>query len=265
MTASPLLTRQALAAQQEPARTKPITLFLAASLQPVLQRLLEANPRLKASLVPASSGLLARQIYFGAPCDIYITAHPKWSTWLAEKRVKIIAQRTFLSNRLALISSISTSDKESENKTVTQALRDREFLRDRELSAAKLRALLHSATRIAIGDPSHVPVGGYAQQAFVALGLDEPAFTSRLVPLVNTRATTLHVERAEADLGIVYLSDALQAKHSRLEGLLPANLHDPISYDMLLLDEGARELYDFLSSAEASQIFAEQGFIPLAR
>ena len=251
----PLLAGNVLGEQQPPIKTEKVTLFLAASLQPALQRLLEANPQLQASLVPASSGLLARQIYFGAPSDIYITAHPKWSAWLKEKRVKIIAQRPLLSNRLALIAN------RDEQKGGSLASKNST---KRDLTIANLRQLLRSADKIAIGDPAHVPVGGYAQQAFVALGLETAEFTSRLVPLINTRATMLHVERAEAELGIVYLSDALQTKRANLEGLLPAHLHDAIRYDMLLLDERAREFYDFLASPVASELFALLGFIPLA-
>ena len=255
LIAAPWLTHDALGAQQESASTEQVTLFLAASLQPALQRLLKANPRLKVSLVPASSGLLARQIYFGAPCDIYITAHPKWSAWLKEKEVKIITQRALLSNRLALISSRVVLKKGAATKEAT----------DKDLTIASLRGLLQGAQKIAIGDPSHVPVGTYAQQVFTALDLDKAELTSHLVPLVNTRATMLHLERAEADLGIVYLSDALQAKQASLVGLLPYNLHDEIRYDMLLLEERARELYDFLSSSDASKLFDKLGFIPLAQ
>ena len=226
--------------------------FLAASLQPVLLAI-DKRHALGLRLVPASSGLLARQIAAGAPADLYLTADKKWTAWLEARRVALLAHRTFLSNRLAFVEPLSASPPQHEEGTLT---------------AAATRAQLVSATRIAIGDPSHVPVGLYAQQVFVSLSLDEPSFLAKLVPLVNTRATVLHIERREAPLGIVYRSDALFARRAvrarmRIAGYLPSDLHDPIAYDMLLLREKGRSLYALLSSASARQEFIRFGFTPL--
>ena len=236
--------------------------FLAASLQPVLLDI-EKRHGLSLKLVPASSGLLARQIAAGAPADLYLTADTKWTTWLRRRHVRLLASKTFLSNRLALVEPRAVSTASHEEKI---------------LSAAETRARLVSATRIAIGDPSHVPVGLYAQQVLVSLSLDKPAFLAKLVPLVNTRATVLHVERGEVPLGIVYRSDALWAKRAqsqlraectskcakmRIVGYLPSDLHAPIAYDMLLLSEKGRGLYAFLSDAAAREDFFRFGFAPL--
>ena len=242
---------QVQAAHGETAQTpEAITLFLAASLQPVTSALLEQNPNFEVRLVPASSGLLARQIAHGAPSDIYITADPKWSAWLKDKSVKVIETRPILSNRLALIASASSEVK-------LQAAENTELTPD------GVRTLLQNAMRIAVGDPVHVPVGGYAQQIFDKLGLIDSSFSQRLIPLINTRATMLHVERGEADIGIVYRSDALFVRKASLLGLVPASLHNPIRYDVLLLTERAREFYDFLARSKARANFSSFGFTPL--
>ncbi len=250
------MVMQAQAARGETARgetaqtPEAITLFLAASLQPVTSALLEQNPNFEVRLVPASSGLLARQIALGAPSDIYITADPKWSAWLKGKSVKVIEARPILSNRLALIASASSGVK-------LQAVKNTELTPD------GVRTLLQNAKRIAVGDPVHVPVGGYAQQIFDKLGLIDSSFSQRLIPLINTRATMLHVERGEADIGIVYRSDALFVRKASLLGLVPASLHNPIRYDVLLLTERAREFYDFLARSKARANFSSFGFTPL--
>ena len=61
--------------------------------------------------------------------------------------------------------------------------------------------------RIATGDPAHVPVGRYAQQALTKLGLWNMA-KSRLAPSDSVRSAQLLVERGEAPVGIVYATDA---------------------------------------------------------
>ena len=230
--------------------------FLAASLQPVLLAI-EKRHGLTLRFVPASSGLLARQIAAGAPADLYITADMKWTAWLEARGVPLLLHETFLSNRLAFVEPIvkplSPSNPRHEEGTLT---------------ASQTRARLVSATRIAIGDPSHVPVGLYAQQVFASLSLDKPSFLAKLIPLVNTRATVLHIEREEAPLGIVYRSDALFAKRGararmRIAGYLPSDLHEPIAYDMLLISEKGRSLYALILSASAREEFVRFGFSPL--
>ena len=244
------------------------TVFLAASLQPVLLAI-EKRHGLTLKLVPASSGLLARQIAAGAPADIYLTADRKWTAWLEARNVRLLARKTFLSNRLAFVEPIVDSRVDSRVDSLADSLSASIPRHDEDtLSKAETRTKLVSATRIAVGDPSHVPVGLYAQQVFASLSLDKPTFLAKLVPLVNTRATVLHIERAEAPLGIVYRSDALFAKRSvrakmRVAGYLPSALHDPIAYDMLLLGEKGRSLYILLSSASARQEFRSFGFTPL--
>ncbi len=237
--------------------------FLAASLQPVLIAIEKRHEHdhghvLSLRLVPASSGLLARQIAAGAPADLYLTADRKWTAWLETQNIPLLARKTFLSNQLALVEPLplSWSATSAQHEEVT-------------LTASQTRAQLVAATRIAIGDPSHVPVGLYATQVFASLSLDTPSFLAKLVPLVNTRATALLVERQEVPLGIVYRSDALFAKRDerakmRIVGYLPSALHEPIAYDLLLLREKGRSLYALLAEdSSVREEFVRFGFSPL--
>ena len=233
--------------------------FLAASLQPVLIAIEKRHDHVHSlRLVPASSGLLARQIAAGAPADLYLTADRKWTAWLETQNIPLLARKTFLSNQLALVEPLplSLSATSAQHEEVT-------------LTASQTRAQLVAATRIAIGDPSHVPVGLYATQVFASLSLDTPSFLAKLVPLVNTRATALLVERQEVPLGIVYRSDALFAKRDerakmRIVGYLPSALHEPIAYDLLLLREKGRSLYALLAEdSSVREEFVRFGFSPL--
>ena len=68
-------------------------------------------------------------------------------------------------------------------------------------------ALLGADGRIATGDPAHVPVGIYAEQALKKLG-QWGTLATRLAPTEDVRAALLLVERGEAPAGIVYATDA---------------------------------------------------------
>ena len=65
-----------------------------------------------------------------------------------------------------------------------------------------LAAALGAGGRLAIGDPSSVPAGKYAQAALTALGV-WPTVAGRVVGADNVRTALNFVARAEAPLGIV--------------------------------------------------------------
>ena len=117
--------------------------------------------------------------------------------------------------------------------------------------------------RIATGDPAHVPVGKYAEQALTKLGL-WVEIQARLARADNVRNALVLVERGEAVAGIVYRTDAMAAKRVAVAATFPESSHDAIVYPVALLrgeDRGeARRLYDFLQSPEARDIFSRHGF-----
>jgi molybdenum ABC transporter molybdate-binding protein len=53
---------------------------------------------------------------------------------------------------------------------------------------------------LAVGDPTNVPVGIYAKEAFTALGWWD-ALAARLAPAADVRAALKLVEMGEADAG----------------------------------------------------------------
>lgn len=216
--------------------------YAAASLTDALQEAVAATG-LAARYSFAASSTLARQIENGAPADIFASADEEWADYL-EARGKLVqgTRRSFLSNRLVVV-----------------APADRAAPLD--LAAPGAFAARLGAGRIATGDPAHVPVGRYAQQALAALGLWALA-EPRLARAESVRAALALVERGEAPLGLVYASDA--GARTAVVATFPADSHRPIAYPFALVagrDNAAnRALLAALASPPALAAFRKRGF-----
>lgn len=226
-----------------------ILVFAASSLAPPLEQIAEiyqsqSDVTLRFSF--ASSAALARQIEYGAPAHLFITAHPQWLDRLAEKgRVDRIDVRAIAGNRLVIAGSKST------------------FADARD---ARTLLLAGSADRIATGDPGSVPLGLYARDSLVALGIWE-AVSPRLAPAANARTALLQVEQGLVPIGILFASDAAGSDRATILADMPAGSYGPIRYLAVPLNDApgsdaALKFLDFLTSAEAAEIFAGNGFSP---
>jgi molybdate transport system substrate-binding protein len=126
-----------------------------------------------------------------------------------------------------------------------------------------LLAMLGPNGHIATGDPAHVPVGIYAEQALKKLGLWD-AVSPRIARADDVRSALLLVERGEAPVGIVYATDAAVSKAVMVAGTFPENSHDPVSYPFAVVKSGdtptARALMEFLSGPQAREIFVKRDF-----
>src|ERR1019366_4061140 len=120
-----------------------------------------------------------------------------------------------------------------------------------------LMALLGGNGRLATGDPAHVPVGIYAEQALRKLGMWD-GVQPRLARTEDVRAALLLVERGEAPAGIVYATDAAVSKSVMIAGVFPDSSHDPVSYPFAVTKSGdsaaARALLAFLAGPEARAV-----------
>lgn len=118
--------------------------------------------------------------------------------------------------------------------------------------------------RIAVGDPAHVPAGRYAQAALEWLGQWQ-AVAPRLARAENVRAALLLVERGEAPLGIVYVTDAAASRGVAVIGTFSAESHRPITYPFAVThraaaNRDARALHAFLTGPEAAVTWQRFGF-----
>src|SRR5580693_4211164 len=89
--------------------------------------------------------------------------------------------------------------------------------------------LLGTDGRLAVGDPDHVPAGIYAKEALTMLGAWS-ALEPHLARAEDVRGALTLVERGEAPLGIVYVTDARVSTKVKIVGVFPADSHSPIVY-----------------------------------
>lgn len=233
-------------ANQAIASTK-VMVFAAASLTNALTEIGQQYDKThdtKTVFSFASSSTLARQIQQGAPAQIFLSANQKWMDYLVDNHaVDKSSRKTLLKNTLVLIASKS--------HRINHITLNRYWNIKSDLNGS----------RLAVGDPAHVPAGKYAQEALTSLGLWQQAMPL-LARANNVRAALVLVERGEAPLGIVYSTDAAVAKGVKIVATFPESSHQPIEYPMALVNNtpSAVAFYDYLQSHAAQSIFIKYGF-----
>lgn len=231
------------------ADAKPLNVYAAASLVDALGaigQLYTAASGQEVKLNTASSSTLARQIAAGAPADLYISAEPLWADYLAEQGLTLKASRCdLLYNRLVVIAPPTAKPPKIS------------FARGFDFAAS-------FGGRLAVGDPTHVPAGRYAAQAFDYYGWSA-ALNGRLLPCASVREALRVVELGEAELGVVYATDALASDKVKQVGVFPAASHKPITYVAVCLKSGdtlaAQAFLKFLRGPKGAEIFKRQGFL----
>ncbi len=240
----------ALASTARAQATADLTVFAAASLTDVFKTLGEQWQARNGAAVRfsfAASSTLARQIEQGAPADIFASADEAWMDYLQQRSLIIDASRISpIGNTLVLVAPAAAAD-------AVPLDRSTDFLR-----------LLGADGRLATGDPAHVPVGIYAQQALAWMGQWD-AVAPRLARADSVRSALLLVERGEAPYGIVYGTDAAVAPGVRVVGTFPAESHPPVRYPFALVRRDAdapqaRALLAFLAGPDAMPAYRRFGF-----
>ncbi len=231
------------------ARAQEVTAFAAASLTDALkdvsaQWARAGHPPLRLSF--GASSAMARQIEQGAPANLFASADERWMDYLAQRKLIVgETRKDLLGNDLVLVVPAG----QPRHVAIGPGL--------------ELGALLGPDGRLATGDPAHVPVGIYAEQALRKLGLWD-GVAPRLARTDDVRAALLLVERGEAPAGIVYATDAAASKAVMVAGVFPETSHDPISYPFAVTAAGdtpeARALLSFLAGPEARAVFVAHGF-----
>ncbi|HEY0034466.1 MAG TPA: molybdate ABC transporter substrate-binding protein [Devosia sp.] len=179
-----------------------------------------------------STGQLFNQIAQGAPFEVFLAADD-------ERPAKAVAEGfavdgtvfTYAVGELALYST--------------------------SLDVSDGRAVLEKGAfdKLAIADPATAPYGAAALQTIEALGLAVD-LTPKLVTGENITQTLQFVESGNAELGFVAAS---QVVGKASVWLVPAELHQPIRQDAVLLKSGERNpaavaFLTFLKSEEARDL-----------
>jgi len=228
-----------------------ITLSAAASLTNVLQDLrapAEAFCGAKVLLNLGASGTLRRQIEEGAPVDVFFSAARLDMDQLQKKGLVIPETRVdLLGNSLVLVGG-------PEARTVT--------------GKDELRAVLQSASVLAIGDPEAVPAGRYAKEALSTWGLWD-LVASKTARAGSVREALQFVQSGSAPVGIVFKTDASSAApagpvkvlFSFPNEILAAPIVYPVAVVAATANRAAAEkLVQFLRGDTARQAFLAAGF-----
>ncbi len=238
-----------LAMLATPALAAPkIVVFAAASLTDALQDIATVYEKKTGARIVnsfASSSTLARQIENGAPAEIFASADNQWMDYLAARGlIEPASRKSPIGNALVVI---APSDSPLGPRAIDSHFDWEKFL---------------SGGRLAVGDPDHVPAGIYAKQALQNLGAWD-GLEPHLARAEDVRAALLYVDRGEAPLGIVYLTDARADAKVKIVGVFAQASHPPIVYPFALVKGAsapARAYFAFLTGKTALAIFARYGF-----
>jgi len=190
-----------------------------------------------------ATGQLAAQIRQGAPFGVLLAADATTPSKLASDGYALAeTQRTYAIGRLVLWSRDA-------NYVDTQG----DLLRNGNFR------------RLAIANPKLAPYGAAAMQTLSALGLREK-LRSKIVEGANINQAFQFVASGNAELGFVSMSQVM--REGRLQRgsawIVPANLHEPIRQDVILLAKGqdnpaAIALLRYLVSNPARDIIRRHG------
>lgn len=246
-----LLIAFAVAASIRPAfAAGQITIYAAASLTDALNEI-DANYQkrtgveVKASF--ASSSTLAKQIENGAPAQVFASADTKWMDYLdKENLIDDSSRKNLLGNALAVI---APSDSAMGPQAISAQFDWSKFL--------------GAGGRLAVGDPDHVPAGIYAKEALTHLGAWS-ALQAHLARAEDVRGALAFVERGEAPLGIVYVTDARISKKVKIVGVFPVSSHSPIVYPFAIVkgagSPAVAAYFRYVTGRDAALVFHRYGF-----
>ena len=226
-----------------------ITVFAAASLTNAFEEigsLYRAKRGASVRFSFAASSTLAKQIDAGAAANLFVSADEQWMDWATRRKLVLAGtRRALLGNALVLVTPL-----------------DRAIAID-IANGFDLARVLGPNGRLATGDPAHVPVGRYGQEALTKLGV-WPLAESRLVRSESVRAALALVERGEASAGIVYATDAVVSRRVRVVSTFPVGSHSPVIYPVASVaghdTPATRRFYEFLFSEDAAALYRKHGF-----
>jgi len=224
-----------------------LTVYAAASVSKVMHEIatdFKKSTGITLRMNFASSGTLARQLEGGAECDYFVSASREWMSY-ADSLNLIDKQsiHALVNNRIVAVVPVSNTDL---------------VIRPGEI--ARFPSLFQG--RLSIGDPNYVPVGKYAQQIIEKYNW-KSALNGKYLPAKDARDALFMVEMGEAEMGLVYYSDAFQSKKVRIVYTFPAQACDIIRYYGAAGKNKKKALTTFISylqSEKAHQIWMDNGF-----
>ena len=238
-----------LAWSQTSARADEILVSAAASLTDVLKEIgagyhSKSKNTVRFNFGPSNG--LARQIEEGAPADIFFSADlPQMDTLDKNGRLEPGTRKNLLSNQLVIIVPA-----------------------DSKLAISSPKDLLKAdIKRIALAEPSSVPVGVYTSKYLTDEGLWDQ-IKSKIVPVQDVRATLASVESGNVEAGFVYKTDAAISKKVKIVYEVPIDKGPKITYPVAIVKESkhkdaARDFMSYIQNAASKDVFKKYGFVIL--
>lgn len=228
-----------------------IIISAATSMQNALEEIKvlyqQKHPQAKIVFNFGSSGSLQHQIEQGAAVDLFISAAPQQMNHLASKKLLLSQTRHDL----------------AQNKMVLIVPRNNQSID----SFADLAE--ESVEQIALGEPTTVPAGQYAQEILTSLDLIDEV-KPKAIYGTDVRQVFNYVATGNTEAGIVYRTEALDNKQVKIVAIAPENTYSPIVYPVAIIKQSkniqaAKQVLQFLLTKEAQAIFQRNGFTPLNR
>ena len=188
-----------------------------------------------------ASGSLQQQIEQGAPCDVFISA--------GQKQMKALDEAGLLLD--------GTYKDLLENDLVLIAPKDSDVSNLDDLITNKVK-------HIAVGEPSSVPAGKYADEVLVNLDLKDK-IKDKLVFAKDVKEVLAWTQSGNAEVGFVYYSDTINTDNVKIVETTPSTSHSAIVYPIAVIKESkkpeaAKEFEDFLLSTVGQAILKDFGY-----
>lgn len=226
-------------------KTIELNISAAASLKEAMADLEAAytskNPEVSFVINYGSSGSLQQQIEQGAPCDLFISAGEKQMTALEEEGLLLDGtNKDLVKNSLVLVTS-----NDSKISSIDSLNSD-------------------AVSKIALGEPSSVPAGKYADETLTSLAIKD-SLNNKLVFAKDVKEVLAWTASGNADAGFVYLSDALSSDGVKIVETISEEYHSPITYPVAIIKDSddidaAKAFEDFLFTDESQEIFEKYGY-----
>lgn len=224
-----------------------LTISAAASLKDSFEELkniyVSENENISITYNFGSSGTLQKQIEQGAEADIFVSA--------ANKQMDILKNENLIVN-----DSLFTL---LENTVVLVVPNDS------DLTISDFKDLTNdSIKKIALGEPSSVPAGQYAEEVLTNVGVLDQV-KGKGVYAKDVKEVLTWVESGNVDAGIVYGSDSKASDKVKVIVTASEESHSPVSYPAAVISESknqdeANKFLDFLCSDKSKEVFEKYGF-----
>jgi len=242
-----VLTTTVWTAPSVQAAPETLTIAAASSLRDAFRQLLplfEAQNRdISVRVIYGPSQTLSKQIEEGAPIDVFLPSQVEEIDQLEKKGLVIQGtKRVYAGTSLVLIAGPEFPAQ------VTSA---------QDLRTALVRY-------IAIGDPKTSSVGKVAAQYLNYSKLDS-RLKSQFVYGEHSRAVLDLVAKGEADIGVVYRTDAVTNRKLRILDEAPNGSHEPVHYGVAAVwtarnIPAAGDFISFLETPKAQTKLQDHGF-----